>query len=100
MEHLGKWGGKLREVGRSRGTPQGAGHQGETPREVGPGAERSGRTLPEAGQQGGTPGGADGIAQHLVRVAGHLGGQQGKAEPQDGGRASCHLMQTRIATDY
>lgn len=73
MEHLGKWGGKLREVGRSRGTPQGAGRQGETPREVGPGgAERSGRTLPEAGQQGGTP-----------------GGQQGKAEPQDGGGASC-----------
>lgn len=88
MEHLGKWGGKLREVGRSRGTPQGAGHQGETPREVGPGgAEWSGRTLPEAGQQGGTPGGADGTPQGAARQGGTPGWGRG-------------LMQTRIATDY
>lgn len=90
MEHLGKWGGKLREVGRSRGTPQGAGRQGETPREVGPGgAEWSGRTLPEAGQQGGTPGGADGTPRGAAR-----------RNPRMGAGPHACLMQTRIATDY
>lgn len=30
-------------------------------------------------------------AEHLGALTGHLGGQQGKAEPQDGGGASCKL---------